>query len=155
MSTRSAPRRPVPVRRSRRTGASPVGRLAWEFAIVPAFVGFAVVLLVGFLVLAALSDSDDGGAVGGVAGGDGLLVADEFSYSPARVASGPEVALRLRNDGATFHDLRIEGVEGFELRAHPGDVDSGTVRLEPGRYLLYCSIPGHREAGMVGELTVS
>ncbi len=154
MPTTSPSKLPVPVRRSRRTGASPSGRLAWEFAILPGFIGFVLVLTVGLLVLAALSDGgDDGGSTD--PGGDGLVVADEFSYTPARIESGAEVTLRMRNDGATFHDLRIEGVDDFELRAHPGDVDEGSVRLAPGRYVLYCSIPGHREAGMVGELSVS
>jgi plastocyanin len=142
--------------RSRRSRATPAGRLGWEFAIVPAFIGFVAVLVAGFLVLAAVSGTGkDPGTEGSAVGGDGLVVAGEFFYTPARVTSGPEVFLRLRNDGATYHDLKIEGVDGFGLVAHPGDEDEGTVHLEPGRYLLYCSIPGHREAGMVAELTVS
>ena len=34
------------------------------------------------------------------------------------------------------------------------DSDSTTVDFKPGTYQFYCTVPGHREAGMEGELTV-
>jgi uncharacterized cupredoxin-like copper-binding protein len=36
-----------------------------------------------------------------------------------------------------------------------GQVDQGTVALSPGTYTLYCTIRGHREAGMEGTLNVT
>lgn len=53
------------------------------------------------------------------------------------------------------HTLLIEGVDGYELRVEgSGDTDAKKVDLEPGEYVVYCDIPGHRSQGMEGTLTV-
>lgn len=53
------------------------------------------------------------------------------------------------------HTLVIEGVKGYELRVQrKGDRDAAKVDLTPGSYDFWCTIPGHRAAGMEGVLTV-
>ena len=53
------------------------------------------------------------------------------------------------------HTLLIEGGDGYELRVEgSGDTDAKKVDLEPGEYVVYCDIPGHRSQGMEGTLTV-
>jgi len=82
------------------------------------------------------------------------VVATEMAYTPTEVAvpSG-EVQVTLRNDGKILHDLRV-GSEPFILEANAGETVTKAVHLEPGRYDLFCSLPGHSEAGMVGTLEV-
>jgi hypothetical protein len=56
------------------------------------------------------------------------------------------------DDGGT-HELRIDRVPNFRLLV-PGGPTVGRVRLAPGRYVLYCDIPSHRQAGEQAILTV-
>jgi plastocyanin len=68
-----------------------------------------------------------------------------------------EVTLDYTNPSEVPHNVAIE-VEG-ETVAQGETVTGGgsgpaSARLESGEYVYYCSIPGHREAGMEGELTV-
>jgi plastocyanin len=146
-------------RRSSGTGSNPGD--SWHYGIVSAFVGLLVVLVLGLGILVArgsFAERPDPGAdaaqVQQASAGEALLIADEFSFTPRRIEFSADDALSLRNEGATYHDLVIEGIDGFRLTAHPGDSDSGNIQLPPGRYLAYCSIPGHREAGMIAELVI-
>ncbi|HKN50107.1 MAG TPA: cupredoxin domain-containing protein [Actinomycetota bacterium] len=84
------------------------------------------------------------------------IEAHEFSLSPSDLhAAAGSVAIHYTNAGAIQHTLVIDGVAGFKLDVpKAGDVDTATVKLEPGTYTLYCDIPGHRQAGMEDHLTV-
>jgi plastocyanin len=53
------------------------------------------------------------------------------------------------------HTLVIDGVKDFKLSVGDGDRDSAKVRFRPGTYTFFCDIPGHRNAGMEGTITVS
>ena len=84
------------------------------------------------------------------------IEASEFTLTPKDLRATPgTVAIEYVNAGAIPHTLLIDGASGLKLKvASAGDVDSGTVKLEPGTYTLYCDIPGHRQAGMETPLTV-
>lgn len=82
--------------------------------------------------------------------------ADEFSFSPndLRAAAGT-VAIEFVNMGALEHTLVIDGADGIKLSVQSaGDVDRGSLRLEPGTYTVYCDVAGHRASGMEAPLTV-
>jgi uncharacterized cupredoxin-like copper-binding protein len=102
-----------------------------------------------------------------------------FSESRLEARTGAIVDLELRNDGALAHDFTIErmpvdayvsrvpgrpaaGHEAhgprFAVHGAPGQGERLTIRLhthEAGEFTYYCSVPGHREAGMTGTLVVS
>lgn len=68
-----------------------------------------------------------------------------------------EYTIEVANDGKIDHDLAIEG-EGTKGTKTPliaaGKRGKLTVDLEPGQYKLYCTVPGHEQAGMELDLTV-
>jgi plastocyanin len=75
--------------------------------------------------------------------------ADDFS------AVAGEITFRLSQIGVQEHTLTVEGLEDqMRLVAKNGGTDSGKLTLEPGRYVLYCDIAGHRVSGMEARLTV-
>jgi plastocyanin len=74
-------------------------------------------------------------------------------------ATAPAGALEIdsRNASGTPHDIALE--EGGRLLGKGEVVSNGgvsrlSVTLSAGRYTFYCTVPGHREGGMEGTLTV-
>ncbi|HTU30456.1 MAG TPA: hypothetical protein VMF07_13820 [Solirubrobacteraceae bacterium] len=92
-----------------------------------------------------------------------LVYAQEWSLSPSR-ASLPagRVVVQLWNRGMDPHDLRARRLVAGRMVGHtyavhltlPGRVSTATWTLAPGRYQLYCSLPGHMKAGMRVQITV-
>ncbi|MGH9189135.1 MAG: plastocyanin/azurin family copper-binding protein [Acidimicrobiales bacterium] len=84
------------------------------------------------------------------------IVAESLTFRPAaiKIAAGEDVAVTLRSADAA-HDLTVDGA-GFHLHVEAGKSGSGALRVDaPGTYRAYCSVPGHREAGMEMVLTVT
>ena len=83
------------------------------------------------------------------------FVAGDMYYDdlPDSVSAGV-VEFVMENEGASEHDMVIEelGDEQIVPMTAGGDTGSGTAELDAGTYTLYCSVPGHREAGMEAEL---
>jgi uncharacterized cupredoxin-like copper-binding protein len=63
----------------------------------------------------------------------------------------------VSNDGKIPHDLVVSGngVNAKTPLLNPGQSATLKVDLKPGTYDLYCSVPGHKQAGMDVKLTVS
>jgi nitrite reductase (NO-forming) len=78
----------------------------------------------------------------------------KFDQAELHAAAGETVALRLENADASGHSFDIDE---FNLHVSMPAGEAGLALFTPttpGRYTFYCSIPGHREAGMVGTLVV-
>lgn len=82
--------------------------------------------------------------------------ATEFAFDPGSidVSAGAETTITLTNKGTVEHDITVDAL-GVRIYATPGQTVSGTVTAEAGTYEFYCSIPGHKQAGMVGTLTAN
>ena len=112
------------------------------------------------LGLAACSggDSDDTTASEDVQADVSVSGTDGLKFEPTELeAEAGEIAIGLTAGDAVEHNIAIEGVNGDApvVEANSGSTNVGTVELEPGTYTFFCSIPGHRTAGMEGTLTVS
>src|SRR5213594_2564139 len=77
-----------------------------------------------------------------------------FVSKKATAKPGP-VTFKMTNTSGTPHDLAISGngVSGKTPVTPKGTVQFKTT-LKPGTYDYFCTVPGHRAAGMSGKLTV-
>ncbi len=105
------------------------------------------------------SGGDAPAADSGGAGGTLQLAADESAllYDTDSLDTAPgEVTIEFENPSSIPHDVAIEQddtqIAATEVIAE-GE-DSLTTDLEAGSYVFYCTVPGHREAGMEGTLEV-
>jgi uncharacterized cupredoxin-like copper-binding protein len=85
----------------------------------------------------------------------------EWQILPVQIAvKAGRARFVVHNAGTTVHGFEIEGmIDGrkFEEEIEPfpaGQTRTLEVELAPGRYEIYCQVPGHRELGMEGELIV-
>jgi plastocyanin len=99
-----------------------------------------------------------GGSAGSAAAVDFAAPSSGLEYtSDTATAKAGEVTINFENPQPLAHDVAIENDTGevigkTELVTEGSD--SATVNLKPGKYTFYCTVPGHREAGMEGTLTV-
>lgn len=89
-----------------------------------------------------------------------------FVFEGQRTVSGGEITIEvpegaievtLQNIGAAPHTFTVDEAVGdtTEVFANGGETATGTLQLFAGTYTFYCSIPGHRQAGMFGTLVVT
>jgi cell division septation protein DedD len=88
------------------------------------------------------------------------LIAKEFLFFPKDVTVGTgEIAFIVKNQGAIEHNLVLESLGGETVAQiaiiEPGETTRVTASLPAGIYTIYCSLPGHRDAGMAATLRVS
>jgi len=87
------------------------------------------------------------------------LIEKEFLFTPKDVVVGiGGIAFVVNNQGAIDHNFVLEAPGGKTVAQidaiAPGQTGRVTAILPPGLYTMYCSLPGHRDAGMVATLRV-
>jgi plastocyanin len=131
---------------------------------------FLLVLAASVLALSACGGGSEsssttpagtGGGGGGGGGGSTVQISADPSgalkYEETDVsASAGSITIDFTNMSSLPHDVTIEG------NGASGGTDvitdsttSATVDLEAGTYTFFCSVDGHRAAGMEGTLTVN
>jgi uncharacterized cupredoxin-like copper-binding protein len=83
----------------------------------------------------------------------------ELAYtSDAATSKAGQVSIEFTNPQSLSHDVAVEDSGGEEVGGTELVASGKTVatigNLKPGKYTFYCTVPGHREAGMEGTLTV-
>lgn len=111
------------------------------------------------------SESEAGGGGEAEGGTEGSAAAVDFEAASSGLAytaksaeaEAGEVTIDFTNPQAVPHDVAIED-SGGEVIAQTEELtegsDSTSANLKPGTYTFFCTVPGHREAGMEGTLTV-
>ncbi|HEX5224276.1 MAG TPA: plastocyanin/azurin family copper-binding protein [Solirubrobacteraceae bacterium] len=73
-------------------------------------------------------------------------------------ASAGNVTIDFTNNSPVEHDVTVESSGGQKVGATPtftgGSKTLTLSNLKPGTYKFFCSVPGHRQAGMEGTLVV-
>lgn len=104
----------------------------------------------------------------------------DFAYSPAAITipAGEPVTLTIKNAGNIEHDFVVEKIDAttdmlqdsgseahhahgeeqnYDLHVSANAGETSVLELtvsEPGTYEVFCSVQGHKEAGMIGKLNV-
>ncbi len=142
----------------KRIGARALG-VAMAVGLIGLLAAGAVAGAAGMRPLAEEHGGDGGEGAGGgeVAVTEPVFVAIDIAYESAPdVLPTGSVDVRLVNNGAIVHNVVIEELnDEVILEADGGGTDQNTVEFDAGEYTYFCDIPGHREAGMEGTLTVS
>ncbi len=132
---------------------------------------FAIVLALSLVLAACGGNAEETTAI--------TVTVNEFSFdpNPITVTAGTPVEITLVNKGSVEHDFVIEtipvkdvstegamdshemsaGHQEFDLHTSTAAGETSVLRFtptQPGTYQIICSVPGHKEAGMIGELIV-
>ena len=98
-------------------------------------------------------------------GGGGAATLDLTSPADGSLSFDPDtlttnsstITIAYDNPSPVQHNVAVEDAAGKKLgesKLAANAQESVTVTLDPGDYVYFCTVPGHRQAGMEGDLTV-
>jgi uncharacterized cupredoxin-like copper-binding protein len=120
-------------------------------------------------------------STGGSSGKALQITMDDYTFSPSdATAAAGRLTINAPNTGQLVHELVLAKTDvdpgalpttadgsvdeakletrhqdaGEIADVEPQDSKEGTFKLAPGRYVMFCNIPGHYAQGMYGTLTV-
>jgi uncharacterized cupredoxin-like copper-binding protein len=122
---------------------------------LPAFVGVSVLLFVAMMSAVLVFGKESKATTEGK-----KVQVTEVEYKiqlPKTTFSPGTYTFEVFNKGRIVHNLNVQGGGSTESSQdiQPGSSGSVTAELKTGTYVLYCSIPGHRQQGMQQKITVS
>jgi nitrite reductase (NO-forming) len=131
---------------------------AWAFAVV-AFC--AAVVAGGLGLFAIVHDSNSASGTATTTGTEQTVTeADvelaDISIAPKAITvpKGEEITLNVHNGGKLEHDLQLEGSDGTDM-LKPGDSQTITVGPFDASTQAWCTVPGHKDAGMLLAINVA
>jgi plastocyanin len=129
----------------------------------------SVLLAVGAIgsgiITSALEDEEEGEEAGqaeAAEGGGGALrlradPGGDLSFDKQSLeAPAGQVTIRMENPSSLPHNVSLEGdgVDEEGETVEGGGTSEVSADVSAGEYTFYCSVPGHRQGGMEGTLTV-
>jgi plastocyanin/mono/diheme cytochrome c family protein len=100
------------------------------------------------------ADAAEGDGAAAATSVDIELLDIRFDKTELTIPANTDVTINATNNGAAVHNFIITDTDFGTRDLLGGESESITINLPPGEYEYFCSIPGHREAGMVGKLIV-
>lgn len=127
-------------------------RDSW-LVLVASFTALAMVVMLAAAGV-MLRDDDEAVAAAGVAEVVDVTLGDLFvEPSSLTVPAGMQLTLNVTNEGAMPHDLKVGGTDGTSM-LDPGASETITIGPFDASTEAWCTVPGHKEAGMLMSITV-
>ncbi len=124
-------------------------------------IAYLTVLCIGAILAAGIirgaADTNAAGVSPGVLASLPAVTAQNIKFSPTALTArvGETVALQLVNRDSTPHTFTIDALQ-VNVAMPPGKTVLALFRpTSSGVYTFYCDVPGHRDSGMSGTLTVT
>ncbi len=130
-------------------------RLSGAVALAVTLAMLATAFGIVAVILAAGDDGSSGTGGGGTETIDVTLT--EFAVDPPsiEVPPGTEVVVNVTNEGTMPHDLKVDGETGTDLLDPGASVEGVSLGVIEATTAAWCTVPGHRAAGMEMTITVT
>jgi nitrite reductase (NO-forming) len=141
----------------RSTDNEPIGRDGWLMLAVFGSMMAILIAVVGVgFGMRAVDEAGEGVATGGEPVTVQIELGDLYVRpSSIDVPANTELIVEVTNVGAMAHDLKLEGETGTELIEPGGRASASLGVVSETTTQAWCTVPGHKEAGMVLDINVT